>query len=396
MNSFLLVFKSIVKWTLLLILGLPLSIYLLLLLLNIIDEDKSTDVIDFEKFLSERTTLRDKNNAFVYAAGLSTKLTDDFYISGVDRIAKANKDSFSSELEETTSPAIDSQQDITLKTSDNLTMLLSGCGKPMVFDQACHQYLLSKRQQVDQLIVENEILLQRYTIMMGKPVWYESLLQPFKNGISIAPLSVGHKVIMLNAWREAARGNLDEVIVTLNQDTAFWRNAIVSTHTLINLMVMKSIVEESYQWGSFILKQFSAKDIGKNIPDEWQLPIITLPFSMKNIVIGEWLFTKGVFNQITSSKDWYSIFIKPLFNVQSSLNLYAGLSLETIKLEAFDERSVLVTKCQQGLTFSQLGWYSYNPVGKILTCIATPNFKNYKNDLEKLEETRQQTLVLLR
>lgn len=390
MNSFL----STVKWLLFLILGLPLAIYLFLLLLNIVDDDKSNNVIEFEQFLSERATLRDKNNAFVYAAGLSAKAESDFYVSGVDRIAKANSLSFSFALTETNSVAIDSD-DITTQIGKNLTALLSGCGEPIQLDEVCNQYLLAEIEQVDAFLSENNLLFQRYKILTSKPVWYESQKQAFNNQISMAPLSIGHKVVMLNAWREAARGGVTYATSILNQDSAFWRNAIVSTHSLINLMVMKSVVEENYHWGSFVLQTSLTNGVKDIIPTEWQTPIINDSFSLKNVVIGEWAFTKSIFNEINNSDDWYSFFIKPLFNIQNSLNLYAEISLETLELEPFDDRSVLVRKCEQGLTFSQLGWYSYNPVGKILMCSATPSLKNYRNQLDDLEKTRQSVMASL-
>jgi hypothetical protein len=63
---------STFKWMLLLIIGLPLVIYIFLILLNINDEAKSTKVIEFEQLLSHKSTLNDKKNGFVYAAGLTS------------------------------------------------------------------------------------------------------------------------------------------------------------------------------------------------------------------------------------------------------------------------------------------------------------------------------------
>ena len=81
---------SLVKWLLVIFLGLPLLAYLLLILLNINDEAKSDTVVEFEQFFAERLTVDDKHNGFVYAAGLSASLDENFYSVGLDRIKQAN------------------------------------------------------------------------------------------------------------------------------------------------------------------------------------------------------------------------------------------------------------------------------------------------------------------
>lgn len=66
---------------------------------------------------------------------------------------------------------------------------------------------------------------------------------------------------MLNVWREATKGNVNTVTQLLQQDSVFWRNAMLSTHSMLNFVVTTSLIQQSYRWGCFSLKIFSANEI---------------------------------------------------------------------------------------------------------------------------------------
>jgi hypothetical protein len=278
----------------------------------------------------------------------------------------------------------------------NFKTLMSSCGFPIQFNDACNNYLSTEIQQVDDLLAESAILLKRYKVMIHQPNWYESLPHIAHNGIKFSTLTIGHKVLMLDAWRETEKGNINSANEMLNQDSVFWRNAMFSSHTLISLMIIKSIIEENYQWGGFMLYHFSTDNAEMVIPNEWQRPIVEDTFSFKNIVAGEWQVASNIFRDAANSDEWHNIFIRPLFKVQNTINLHAEILSEDSLLKHSDKSTYTTKNCDQKLSFSKLRWYSYNPIGKILICIGKPSLKDYQNRIKEIEIIRQETLALFK
>ena len=166
--------KTSIKWLFILVLAVPLLVYFLLILINISDEGKSERVIEFEQFLANRTTIDDQSNGFVYAVGLSAKVGEDFYQTGLQRIKQANEVKSLADRSSNENPVPSMSMDIS-KINTDLNELLTPCGYPIELNGACHSYLLSKSQTIETLLNESKVLLQRYNIMISKTNWYESL-----------------------------------------------------------------------------------------------------------------------------------------------------------------------------------------------------------------------------
>jgi len=375
---------SLIKWLFGIVIGAPLLAYLLLILFNVNDEGKSDKVIEFEQFLSKRVVVDDKTNGFVYAAGLSASSGDDFYLAGLEKIKQANRI--------TSSPStllVTSEQDHFNTSKETFNALVAGCGDPLKLDEACNTHLLNRTEEIDKFLTDSEELVQRYEIMTNQSHWYESIQANVHNSLSILPWSVGHKIFMLNVWREATKGNVNTVSQLLQQDSVFWRNAILSTHSLLNYTMTTILMEQNYRWGSFALKNFSANDIAQAMPSDWHRSLIEPPFTFENIVMGEWQFASYLFQEMYDSDEWGSVIFKPIFNLQSTLNLNAEVLIERSHSKQDNvESSIYMNNCQQELSLSMLAWYSYNPFGKMFVCAWTPNLKAYQNNIKKAEEVR--------
>ena len=232
---------------------LPILCYVFLIIVNFNDEAKSNKVIEFEKFLAQRAIIDDTNNGFVYAVGLSASPELDFYVAGVERIKHINRiDSL------TTSISPDYLNNVAVRKHYDL--ILMGCGSPLQLNAACHEYLLSKTQEIDQMLADSTVLLQRYQVMMKQKSWYESIQYNVYNNASVhAPWSFAHRVLMLQIWREAAKGNINTVTQGLQQDSTFLRNSLLSTHSLVNFSISAALLKQNYQWGRFALRNFPEK-----------------------------------------------------------------------------------------------------------------------------------------
>lgn len=375
---------SLVKWFLVITLGLPLFIYFLLISLNFDDEDKSGKVIKFEQFLAKRSTPDDRHNGFVYAVGLSAKAEDDFYSVGLKRIITANNSALSSEI---SSPQDHLQIS---KTHSEFKELIAGCGDLIQFNQTCSAVLLGKKQQIDDFLARHNTLLERYILMTSQTNWYESIQLNMHNSISISPWSVGQKVFMLNAWRQAAEGKMQIAIELLQQESSFWYKAMSSTHYLTHFMLSSGLIQQNYHWENFILNHFSMNDISHNVSSNSKQSLLITPFLFDNIVIGEWKFASSVFQEAFDHEEWYSLFIRPLFKMQSTLNLYAEVLVKSAQATKHENNTV-IEMCHQALSLSMLRWYSYNPIGRVLVCAGVPNFSRYQAEIMKIEKLRLAT-----
>ena len=377
-------FYSLIKWLIGIVLGLPLIVYLLLILLNISDDDKSDKVIEFEQFMLNRATVDDKGNGFVYAAGLSASSANDFYLAGVEKIKQANRITSLS-----ATPLATSEQEHWNTSKETFHSLVAGCGDPIKFNEACNTYLLGKTEEIDKFLTDSKILIHRYEIMTSQRYWYESIQANVHNYLSVLPWFHGHKVFMLNVWREATKGNVDTVTLSLQQDSVFWRNTMISTHSLLHFSMTTILMQQNYLWGSFALKNFSVNEVPQTMPDDWHRSLIETPFSFDNIVIGEWQFANAIFQDSHDSDDWFSVFMKPLFNLQSTLNLYAEKLIESAQSKQNNlENSTVISNCQKTSSPSVLYWYSYNPIGKLFVCVGGPTLKAYENRILIAEEDR--------
>lgn len=388
------------KWLLIVIIGLPLLTYLLLILINISDEDKSNRVIEFETFLAKKVTVDDPDNGFVYAMGLSANGDDDFYSIGVKRIDQAN----------ITKPVVNniSKQDEFdfLTIDETFKALTKGCGQLTQLTQlskACAENLQSKSQGVDNFLVSSTILLQRYQKMINQNVWYESIQENIYNIPPLSPWHISHKVFLLYVWQQASQGNIELATTLLQQDNIFLRRVMSSTHYLIHFAFTVELAQQHYAWGALALKSklverltydnLTTENNEKAIPSVWFYSYRETDFSFDKIIMGEWQFSRSTLQQMYSIDDWNLMFIRPVFNLQSTLNLNAKLLVESVKSKQNSEMIIPTTnECNQKFSFALFKWYSYNPVGKLLICTGPPNLNYYFDKINDLEKLRLATL----
>ncbi len=377
-------FGTIFKCLLVIVFGIPLLSYLLLVAINFNDEVKSETVIGFETFLSEKLTVEDSRNGFVYAAGLTASVEDDFYKTGINRILAVNNndysnDSLSKEI------ALD-----TAKASEDIYKLVSPCGMPERFNDACNDHLLAKTEEIDAVLANNSVLLQRYKILISQTHWYESVRYDLYQSTLLGPWSTTQKLLMLEVWREASKGNKAASVALLQQDNAFWQNAMGSTHYLINLMVMSAMVKQNYQWGELAFKNLNQAEITQADLKVWLTGFNEFPFSFNKVIKGEWQVANSSFSEIYRQDEWWLIFVKPIFNSQSTNNLYAERLIDAAQIEQVSEASNDITaKCSQDWSFSLLTWYAYNPIGKLIVCSGNLDLMHsYGNELAQVEALR--------
>lgn len=365
------------------VVSLPLLLYIFLIIANFSDEVKSDKVIEFESFLAKRSVIDDKSNGFVYAVGLSAPPEKDFYLVGVERIKQANK------MAPLSNAIINNQGYLNIaKIKQQFEKIVVGCGKTIELNANCKTYLLEQIQTIDHLLAESELLIQRYKIMISRNGWYESVQGTPYNILNLSQWDTGHKIYMLHIWREAVKDNAKYVTQMLQQDSHFWRNTMLSTHSLLHFSTSVAMIEQNYRWGLFALNHLSNNDKFQTIPSDWHRSHMKPIFSFNKIVIGEWQFARFLFEEINDHDEWFAFLIKPIFNMQNTLNLHARMLQENSRLDNNTENALITSQCHKGLIFSMLHWYSYNPIGKLLVCSASPSFNTYQKKIVELEKER--------
>jgi hypothetical protein len=381
--------NKVIKMLLVFAIFLPLTLYFILLIVNFSDEEKSAQVLTFEKFLSQRNSFDERQNAYISLIGITAKPDEDIYIIGLQRIEQLRKHR-----------AIDNKLPFTDFFNINdinvqLTGMFSACEQSMPLNDKCQQSLFDQQEQITILLKQNQLLLQRYRKLTKLVQWQEilPLSNHYDSGMRYQLLLALQKLNMLAIWQMTVKNNTAEVSSLLEQQGQFNRNILSSTHALLTKMIMFSAIEQYYHWLDIILMHGDNSVSTTILAGSLNTPLTMQELSFEWPLIGEWQFSQSIFSDMTqeinSEYPWVNVFVLPLFKLQDTLNLQAKLLAETFKpLVKTNMKNTNKQGCAVGNTWQTLRWYSYNPVGKLMACASDPNMSLYQKNLNGLELLR--------
>lgn len=329
---------------LLLLVMLTSTLYLLLLLLNLQDETPSADALSLQQQLTEAKPKVEQtaaNNGFLY---LSQHSGNTAYT-----LAKP------------------------------LQALFNQCNNTDCLA------LLQQQTDLAELVAQQQPLSELYHQLHNLPYWYYPIptdaaeaLPPF------GPLLNGQKVLLLQAWLAAQQQDVATVQRLLQQDLLFWRSLLVKNNLLLYKLSAAAAIERHFSFAKVIQQQLATTNTAFAMPAAWFNAFNANELSLQLVVAGEWAYGNSiidslVMNAVTapdiSAKEkleWY--LLTPLLQVQATSNQRAS------QLIAYASNAPLPA----------MPWYSwwYNPVGKILNSVAQPDYANYQQRLNALEQIR--------
>lgn len=399
-----------VKYLLAFVIAAPIALYVLLLLLNLSDEDKSAQVLAFEDFISEKQQFTTKQNAYISLVGITAAPDEDIHAMGLERMEKLV------DFKVTTKPLPFTDFFDLDAINAQLYSIFSSCQRGDQLDENCQKSLLNQQEKITTLISENQLLIQRYRMITQLPYWYEILSARigYADGMRYQFFLSLQKLNMLSIWQMAMdqQNSPEEVARLLDQQGVFVRHVLSSTHMLLTKMIAVSAVRSHFNWLDFLISNTVSNTVSNTEQSSEQLivkqsvvnalsqPLTSAELSLDQIIIGEWLFVQSVHQQMIDETDgeyaWLNFFLMPILKQQATLNLHAAMMKEAVEnLTVETNRAKGNQLCLTDKSWQMLTWYSYNPIGKILVCASQQDFVSYQESLNSVEALRENVLAKL-
>jgi hypothetical protein len=275
------------------------------------------------------------------------------------------------------------------------------------------EYAQSHRQDNAALLVSNQQLYQRYLSLHLLHGYYETIRPSFMAPFVVVPqplrvLFLGH---VANRLQTGAVEQQREALVDLQRDIQMWRTVLKGDGTLISKMVAAASLH-----GDMILTADLIADPNTDLSsvDDVLAPLV-LPFDLKDYRIGsafgaEFRGTAALYKTVAAenapadskSLSWEertsNVFQAHFFKLNATENMSAARAVRWAALadseaSQFDRnRDANRTWFKDNDLHFSVG-FLYNPIGKILVAIATP--QNDKYSLRIYDVAAFQRLVYL-
>lgn len=175
-------------------------------------------------------------------------------------------------------------------------------------------------------------LADRYAALTARRGWHEH--NSFSLSESLPPYSGavdGQRLLLLRARQLAIQGDGAAVRALLEHDLQFWRNVLQSADTLITKMIATMVLHRHFEWGNLVLRKLPTRAQGAAIPDGWRSGISDAERSMKRCLLGEWMFTSEMLQNMDTSElatvgdpapleRVFLVFERPMFQLQDTTN----------------------------------------------------------------------------
>lgn len=385
--------KFLLKWLAIILIGLPLSLYIVLALINLTgDEEKSSLVLEFEKHIAKKSDLNNTENAYIYMMGITAKPSDNFYERGVERVQK--RLSILNQSPHNDEPTFTDYIEISSFESRLETLLTdTKCNLDQPLNTQCQTHLIESEKEITDLLSDAELLLHRYNLIKQKTDWYEILPEysRFVTGLTYKNFSTLHRLSMLSIWQHS-RNNDADIELLIEKEGKFLRNFSKSSNLLISKVIATELIEEFFNWSHLLL----SIDNGKPL-DVAQIKSLYLPFAdeesgFNEVMIGEWHFIKGFYKQIEHDEIPLQYrWLRPLIQFQATINLHAKYNKIIFSFKSETTKKDIIDDCIDN-NLINLIQLTYNPIGKLFSCTNLISADIYRKGAEEIEIKRSQLI----
>ena len=253
----------------------------------------------------------------------------------------------------------------------------------------CHAALVAE-PRLTQLVSEHQALLDFYQQLRSFNNWYEPVpvdaaqtLPSFKSALN------GQYLLLLQAWLAAQRQDIATAQQLLEQDFQFWRSLQTKHNLLLSKLLGATAIKRHFHFAASIQQQLNPEQYAAVSPGSWHNAFSERELSMLQVISAEWLYGNNVTEaflemdtalselKLVDKVHW--LLLKPLFQAQASRN----------------QRASMLLAQAHGDEPTPIAWYSwlYNPTGKLLNSLGTPNLDSYQERFAELETLRQQAVA---
>lgn len=395
-------------WFVVACVALIVGLYLLALFINRNDKPPSAAAVRFEELVGKLPPVAEQDNGYVYFMGLAAVKESDPAVVGKERISWA-KAQLALPVALSAEDFPGQSRDVQVERPPVLEKLLKQCSDA---DLACAHGLKNNEAEIEAWLAREKWFAERYVKLQSFPAWRETL--PFDGRIPPSNYGVvyeAHKMLLLDAWLRAGRGDVAGVKKLLADDIQFWRRNIAQNDTLIAKMISAGALKRHFTWSNIILRRLPASRQAEAIPAEWRVPITDAERSMLRPFVGEWryfmseirLAKAGAIRDQSESDDRLDATLqrnlaKNFLQVQATSNRQAARLAEISRMLSVDyaqlpaaARSVRSLQENVGMGFLEHG--VYNVLGNVLAGAGGWDTTKYALRVADLEGIRRVALL---
>lgn len=374
-------FLKILKWFGLFVVSLVLIVFVI----NAFDQDIRPEANAFADFSNEQ--IPSEQNAYFSHLGHTASLEENPHNKGIEIVDEFNRlidesKIYDSNVLTVTDRILGPKQ---LKFRGNAEEL---CKRDI---PRCLPAYREKKQSIEQLLSDNQVLVERYYQLYSYPHY----LEVAKEVIGLSPINDAntYQLIRAKIGLQANNGRTRLALQALQRDIGFWRLVLRDARTLIVKMIATARIKRDLGLVSEIISARSISDQEMVIASEILAPLNQSELDLSRVFRSEFSFSKNIIMKIPFSypwgdaqerNDWWSLLTQPFFKRQATINLlferHRGLvELASLSSDKFIERlSEIQSNAQE--TRQWIDWRdAYNPIGKWFTSVVsiTESYANY-------------------
>lgn len=202
-------------------------------------------------------------------------------------------------------------------------------------DLACFRALEGGDAVIRAWLKEDQWLLERYLVLIERRGWLAPA--PLRAGVDInaaSAASQGQRLLLMQAWLLAGKGDAAGVRELLEKDLRFWRMMLASADDTMTKSVAGWSFHRNLQLGQVLLRKLPAALQPSAVPPQWRAPVTLQERSLLRSMAGEQQLSNGniqtTLSQFKLNRDpvvrvlWK--LMSPAVQPQNVLNRIAGLT----------------------------------------------------------------------
>ena len=320
--------------------------YAILLVINWKDQPPSVSTSKLTQLYQNRQHVTDNDNAYIFMLGFSCAPNASPMQAGLERKEWIRQALADPTIDTDTDPlAIDF--DYRVERDEGVVVLFESCNK---FNLACQSALETGHDTILEWQASEQWLLDRYKSLLAFNGFFEAMPFDVRTPLpSYSSMLDGQKLLFVQSWMLAGRGDSAQVRAMLDKDLIFWRMVLVNSDYLITKMIATAALSRHFKMANLVFRNTPPNLIGKSVPPSWQKQIDRDERSMQRSFVGEWIHanrsinntTKEGINLLLSDDEsdkylplYYILWklIEPLLQPQESTNIHADMMLKLSEL----------------------------------------------------------------
>lgn len=370
-----------------------------LLVVNRHDQPPSPLILELQAAIDSRPPAADADNAYVYALGMNVAKDADPSAEGSARLQWQLTAAPGAGFAEPWPP-----KGVVLKEgrSEAVQALSDACRR---LENGCGAALAKGNETIGEWLASENWLLERYKRLLAHPRWRETVPQRLDaRSPAYDHAAEGQRLLLVQAWLLAGRGDVAAVRETLQQDARFWRMVLGESDGTFSKIVAVSMLRRNLALGSLVIQRLPSSLASAAVPPAWTADLTLAERSIRRPLASEVLFLDAQLKvgfplpeleeKVSAWQRLQRLASQILLQPQDTSNRNAAARIADA--EAMDAPYERLREAYERATKPGDGPFPrhlYNPYGDILLAIAGPAYAGYGLKTADLEGSRRLALL---